>query len=176
MLQELLESYNPRFSEEKETKRRMLDFLNNENAFERSNLEGHFTASSWITNKDDTKIILMNHKKLGIWIQPGGHCDGDKDTLAVAMKEANEETGIIHIVPVTGQIFDIDIHRCPEYKGVPEHLHYDVRFHLRVLSDEEGIPNDESEGLKWIPKDPSMLGNTHRGLIRMFNKWCSIDI
>jgi 8-oxo-dGTP pyrophosphatase MutT (NUDIX family) len=79
-------------------------------AFERSNQAGHFTGSAWLVSSDGTRVLLMHHRKLDRWLQPGGHADGDADLARVALREAQEETGMADI-RLDGGIFDIDRHR-----------------------------------------------------------------
>ena len=87
----------------------------------------------------------MHHTKLNIWVQLGGHCDGDFNPLAVAMKEASEESGLSSIVAVHEDIFDIDIHFIPEIQNQKPHYHYDVRFLLKVDNNDEIQANHECE-------------------------------
>ena len=137
----LLNEYTPT-QEEILFKDKILSFVNQyENCFERSLEIGHITASSWLLNKEKTKALLMHHAKLNMWVQLGGHCDGDPDVLEVAIKEAQEESGIQNIKAVSDKIFDIDIHLIPETKKEKSHYHYDVRFLLYVASDERIIQN-----------------------------------
>lgn len=167
----LLDNYIPT-PEEASDKQDMLQFAKeNVDCFERSLLSGHFTASAWLLNKDRSKVLLMHHVKLGIWCQLGGHCDGDPDILKVAIKEAQEESGILGISPVHDQIFDIDIHQIPVYKQIPAHLHYDVRFLLQVTSDEDFIRNQESHELRWVGKNGNDLPELQSSELRMFQKW-----
>jgi len=105
--------YKP-IQEEIETKKKILHFIQEHaDCFERSLPIGHITASCWLLDSNQTHALLMRHAKLKIWCQPGGHCDGEHDTLAVALKEAREESGIPHIIPVSNHIFDLDIHLIP---------------------------------------------------------------
>jgi 8-oxo-dGTP pyrophosphatase MutT (NUDIX family) len=92
---------------------------------------------------DADKILLIHHRKLNKWLQPGGHCDGDTDTLAVAIKEVEEETGVV-IKPNDQVIIDLDIHRIPERKGIPAHDHYDVRYLLEADSSLPLLQNHET--------------------------------
>ncbi|WP_375359401.1 NUDIX hydrolase [Candidatus Tisiphia endosymbiont of Neophilaenus lineatus] len=111
-LRESIKNYVSNFQEE--YKERMLDFLDNcKNPFSRETKEGHFTASGFLLNSDKTKFLLMHHRKLDKWLQPGGHCDGNNNILAVAIKEAQEESGILEIEPISRQIYDIDVHLIP---------------------------------------------------------------
>jgi len=168
----LLEQYNPSLLEEVEYKKSMLNFIkNNELCFERSLLIGHITASAWLLSKDLSSVLLMHHAKLNDWFQLGGHCDGESDVLSVAIKEAQEESGIQQIIPVDRAIFDIDIHLIPENIREKAHYHYDIRFLLKVVSDELVVQNKESKELRWIPKDINALPTKTRSILRMFNKW-----
>lgn len=171
-LQHLLTSYMPTDSAEQEYKKIILEFLNKyDNAFERSLDVGHITASAWVVNKDNTKALLTHHRKLGLWFQLGGHCDGNTDALAVALKEAQEESGIMGIQPIQTHIFDIDVHLIPENKKEKAHYHYDIRFLLQVISDEEIVVSDESHALAWIDKNRANVPTRERSVMRMFEKW-----
>jgi len=171
-LQQLLLQYHPTDTAECEYKKTICAFLNQyENAFDRSLEVGHITASCWLVNKDNTKALLTHHRKLDRWFQLGGHCDGDTDVLAVALKEAQEESGIMSIEPVHKGIFDVDVHFIPENKKEKAHYHYDVRFLLQVMSDEDIVVGDESHDLAWISKERSCLPTDERSVTRMFEKW-----
>ena len=175
LLINLLHAYTPVALEEQQFKLQMIALINaHEDCFERSLEIGHFTGSAWILNKGRTQALLLHHAKLDGWFQLGGHCDGDSDVLRVAVKEAQEESGIMAIEPLIGDIFDIDIHRVPELKGVPAHDHYDVRFLLHVTSDERPVKNHESHELRWVGKDPAELPTNNPAVVRMFNKWLAI--
>lgn len=171
-LSQLLADYNPVDQAEQEYKQTITDFLNQyPNAFERSLEIGHITASAWLVNKDNTKALLMHHRKLDMWVQLGGHCDGITDVLAVAIKEAQEESGMLNIEPVNSEIFDIDVHLIPENKKEKAHYHYDIRFLLKVTGDENFIRNEESRALAWFGKEEDILPTKERSVVRMFEKW-----
>lgn len=161
---DLLDAYTPS-PEEVFAKEKMIAFIKmHENCFERSLKEGHITASAWLLRQDGKKALLMHHAKLNCWVQFGGHADGDSDVLRVAIKEAQEESGVMGIEPVSLEIFDIDIH------NVGDHLHYDIRFLLQIKSDEIPQQNHESNGFLWVSKkDP--LPTKQRSVVRMFEKW-----
>jgi 8-oxo-dGTP pyrophosphatase MutT (NUDIX family) len=169
---DLLEKYSPSDSWEQECKERMLLFVReHKDCFDRSLPVGHFTGSAWLLDHDQTHALLMHHAKLDKWLQLGGHCDGRSDVCAVAIKEAQEESGIQAIVSISSDIFDIDIHAIPAIGPNPEHLHYDVRFLLRVVSDESIAQNSESKELRWISKNRTELPTNERSVVRMFEKW-----
>lgn len=121
-------------------------------------------------------MIILNfltlHKKLGFWLQLGGHADGDSNLLSVAIKEAYEESGLNNISVLSEEIFDIDIHYIPKFKSVPGHYHYDVRFLLKNCDDDDKIKiSDESNDLRWFNVLPDKEFSRVK---RMFLKWESI--
>ena len=137
--------------EQRQTADTMREFITRTpDCFERSHKEGHITGSAWLINPRGDKALLTLHRKLQRWMQTGGHADGDPDTLRVAMKEAEEESGISGITPVSVDIFDIDIHLIPARpaKGEPAHYHYDVRYLLQAPHEEFAI-SPESDDLAW---------------------------
>ena len=173
-LRQMLQRYEPT-AEEQVYKERMLAFLDeHEDAFERSLEVGHFTASAWLLSRDLSQALLMHHAKLNLWVQLGGHADGDTDLVEVAIKEAQEESGIEDIEPIMCEIFDIDIHTIPANSKEAAHEHFDVRFILRVASDEKFIQNRESKELRWVGKDKSQLPTDQRSVVRMFEKWIDL--
>jgi 8-oxo-dGTP pyrophosphatase MutT (NUDIX family) len=173
---ERLEGYLPLAPEEIAAREKILRFVKeNESCFERSLDIGHITGSSWLISRDGEKALLMLHRKLGIWVQPGGHSDGNPDVLAVAIREAQEESGIRAIIPVTRNIFDLDVHEIPENKREMAHQHFDIRFLLQVVSDEEIVMSPESKKLQWFGKDPAALPTNHRSILRMHKKWVDMQ-
>ena len=173
-LLQLLENYKPTDAAEIKFKNRTINFTKeHEDCFERTLLVGHITGSAWLLNKEEDKALLLHHTKLDRWFQLGGHCDGDFDVCAVALKEAQEESGINEIKVMNPEIFDIDIHTIPARKNEPEHDHYDIRFLLKVTSNEQLVQNRESKELRWISKGPKELPTQARSVTRMFEKWIS---
>ena len=83
------------------------------------------------------RVLLAHHRKLGRWLQPGGHSDGDPDTLAVALREAREESGL-DVQALDDAIFDLDLHRIPARDREPAHLHFDVRSPFRPSTTGSG--------------------------------------
>jgi 8-oxo-dGTP pyrophosphatase MutT (NUDIX family) len=170
-LLQLLKNHEPFNPEETQFKQQMIEFINqNPDCFERSLLTGHITGSAWIVDKTRQFTLLTHHRKLDKWFQTGGHCDGDSDVLNVAMKEAMEETGLIDIQVISPNIFDIDIHEIPERKGVPTHLHYDVRFLLEADINEPLIVSSESSDLTWVEISKVSQLNDSQSIMRMAEK------
>ena len=116
-------------------------------------------------------MLLTHHRKLGRWLQLGGHADGDADLAQVALREAEEESGLVDLV-VHADIFDIDRHAIPARGSEPEHWHYDVRFVVRAAGSEDFAISEESLALAWKPvaeiaADPA----SDESLRRMATKW-----
>jgi 8-oxo-dGTP pyrophosphatase MutT (NUDIX family) len=139
--------------------------------FDRSLPAGHVTGSAWLVNRSGSHVLLTHHRKLDLWIQLGGHADGNPDIFGVALQEAREESGIDAIEPVSKDIFDIDIHTIPPRKNEPEHLHYDVRFALRTLGSEAYIVSDESHDLEWVEIARLQEKTADKTMLRMAEKW-----
>jgi 8-oxo-dGTP pyrophosphatase MutT (NUDIX family) len=151
ILTEELSKYFPEDEREIEYKQKILFFLKNAaNPFLRSNLEGHITGSAMLLNSDCSKFLIMHHSKLNKWLQLGGHSDGDQNLLDVAIKEAKEESGIMNIVPIIPEIFDVDVHLIPANSRDPMHFHYDIRFLLKTVDNDNFIQNHESKELRWV--------------------------
>lgn len=117
--------------------------------FQRERLAGHFTASAWLVAADGARVLLTHHRKLGLWLQLGGHADGDRDLARAALKEAEEESGLRDLRIDASDIFDLDRHWIPEHKDVPAHWHYDVRYVVRAGTSEAFVVSDESHALAW---------------------------
>lgn len=173
LLREYTQQYY--FEDVNVVKRMISKLISDPRCFERDNYEfGHFTASAWIITEDNTKALITHHKKLGLKLQLGGHCDGDSNLLKVAIKEAMEESGIIDLKFST-KIFDIDIHTIPAYRDTSEHEHFDVRFLFTVPNDSEFVVSEESTKLEWISKDYD-VSESKLGFKRLFGKWLSLDL
>lgn len=167
----LLEAYK----EQESLKETFLDFINKfEDCFHRSNEYGHMTASGWLVDEGGSKVLLTHHRKLNMWLQPGGHCDGESDVFAVALKEAQEETGILDWQAHGNEIFDIDLHRIPARKNEPEHYHFDVRFVLIASGSEDYTVSEESHDLAWVPLENLSDYTTEESIVRMAKKWLKL--
>lgn len=148
----LLEDYGRRYPGEQDTCRRIVEFVReHEDCFERTQLLGHITGSAWVLDADRKRTLLTHHRKLDRWLQPGGHADGDHDVAAVALKEAEEETGLKDLALERDAIFDIDVHMIPERGNEPAHYHYDCRFVIIATGDDAYTISEESHDLAWVP-------------------------
>ena len=129
------------------------------------------TGSAWVVSPDSSQVLLTHHRKLNLWVQLGGHADGNTDVFDVAIQEAREESGIESIAAVSTAVFDVDIHRIPQRKNEPEHFHYDVRFALQVTDSENYIVSDESHDLQWIEVARLHEKTSETSMLRMAQKW-----
>jgi 8-oxo-dGTP pyrophosphatase MutT (NUDIX family) len=118
--------------------------------FLRSCTPGHLTGSAWIVSPDRKRTLLTHHHKLDKWLQLGGHADGEADLLAVALREAREESGLTRLCAVGAVPFDVDRHWIPARKGEPGHYHHDVRFMIEADPDEPLMISNESKDLAWV--------------------------
>ncbi len=132
----------------------LLAALDEEHVFLRENLRNHFTASAWITNPGRDRVLMAYHKLYDAWAWTGGHADGDADLMRVALKEAQEETGV-HARPLDEKPFSIEILNVNghEKRGifVPSHLHLNVTYLLEA-DDREPIrvKADENSAVRWF--------------------------
>ena len=142
----------------------------NEDCFDRALTRGHVTGSAWLVDRTGTRVLLTHHRKLNRWLQPGGHADGNSDIAQVAMREAEEESGIKALSLVSKDLFDIDIHLIPEAADVPAHYHYDCRFLVRCEGDETFTVSEESHDLAWVPMDRITEFTSEESVLRMKRK------
>lgn len=167
-----LDGYLAAHAEQGETVARFAAFLASDaRVFERGHAVGHFTGSAWLVSGDGERVLLTHHRKLGRWLQLGGHADGDADLACVALREAEEESGLPDLA-VESAIFDLDAHRIPARGDEAEHWHYDVRYVVRAGADERFTRNAESRALAWrsvaeVADDVDLDGS----LRRMARKW-----
>lgn len=141
-----------------------------EQCFERSLSIGHITASALIVNAARTKTLLTHHHKLDKWLQLGGHSDGDSDPLNVALREAEEESGMSNFRPVSSDIFDVDVHPIPARKHEPEHVHYDIRYLFETEEHQRINVSPESKDVAWIPLDDITNYTMEESILRMIRK------
>ena len=168
----LLQNHRTHFMEEAAYVRRARSFVEaHPDCFERSLLPAHVTGSAWVVNPDRSCALLLHHRKLNQWFQPGGHADGETDILGVALRESAEETGVdpAHIHLIDSRIFDVDIHSV-SLPTQPLHEHIDIRFLLEIDSDIDAPGNHESNEVRWVPLHAVTRFNNNRSTYRMVKK------
>lgn len=141
-----------------------------EDCFERACVPGHLTGSAWIVDAARSRALLTHHRKLDKWFQLGGHADGDPDLIAVAQREAFEESGLEDVRLVSREIFDVDRHLIPARKSDPAHYHYDLRFLFEADPSAAFLVSDESHDLAWVPIGDVTRLNPEESMARMVRK------
>ena len=111
---------------------------------------GHLTGAAWLVDRAGERVLLTHHRKLDRWLQLGGHADGDADLVRVALREAEEESGLSDL-EIDAVVFDLDRHEIPARGAEPAHWHYDFRFVVHARGSESFALSDESNALAWWP-------------------------
>lgn len=159
---DLFKNYQPKNEQESRDQQLILDFINvNPNCLSRDNLAAHITASAFVVNQKMDKVVFAFHHIYQSWAWVGGHADGDEDLLHVALKEAEEETGLKHLKPYTEGIFTIDVIYVHNHikKGVyvPDHLHLNATYLLTADDNEIPVHNpNEHQDVRWFDLDHVM--------------------
>jgi 8-oxo-dGTP pyrophosphatase MutT (NUDIX family) len=149
-VQTLLLARTPADDKERADREAMLAFLAElPEPLSRTQPHAHFTASALVVDPARTRTALVHHRKLGIWVQPGGHLDSDDPSYAgAALREVREETGLTGTVEPP-QPLHLDVHEIPARPDMAAHLHLDVRF--LVAAEGELVLSDESHDVRWFP-------------------------
>ena len=137
---------------------------------------GHFTASAFVLSADRSSLLLIHHAKLHRWLQPGGHVEpGDATLVDAATREVMEECllGANDLELISSQPFDLDVHEIPARRDEPKHLHFDVRFLFRCLTD-QAQASDEVLDLAYVPLDRINEHQSDQSVLRAVNRLRSI--
>jgi len=114
----------------------------------------------------------VHHRRLEKWLQPGGHAEDESDALAVAMREAEEETGL-RVTPVSDAIFDVDAHDIPARRKEQAHVHYDIRYMVEADMKKRVVVSPESRAVEWVRLDRVAKMNTDESVLRLVRKTVS---
>jgi 8-oxo-dGTP pyrophosphatase MutT (NUDIX family) len=154
-VQRLLLARVPGDAKEEADQRMMLAFLDGlPDPFSRDQVAAHFTASALVLDEEATSTALVHHRKLRIWVQPGGHLDPVDESLeAAALREVKEETGLEGMLAGPRPLH-LDIHEIPEREDMPAHLHLDVRF--LVFASGDVTVSEESSDARWVPLEEAV--------------------
>jgi 8-oxo-dGTP pyrophosphatase MutT (NUDIX family) len=158
-LLEMLARYRDAFPREADVADRITALVHEHaDCFARTCRPGHITAAAWILSADRQRALLTHHRKLGRWLQLGGHTDGQWHVEEAALREAREESGFtrFEFVRIDGALlpFDLDVHEIPaRYDDSGQliedaHEHHDIRF-LMIADEDEIRVSDESHDVRW---------------------------
>jgi 8-oxo-dGTP pyrophosphatase MutT (NUDIX family) len=127
------------------------------------------TASGFVVDRSRSRLVLIHHRNLGRWLQPGGHVDeSDPSVLDAAIREVAEETGLV-TEPIGTGLFDVDVHDIPPSRDRPAHKHYDMRFLLQATG-EDLVAADEVLGVRWVAFAEVPLLHTDASVLRVLAK------
>jgi 8-oxo-dGTP pyrophosphatase MutT (NUDIX family) len=161
--------------EEARDRERILEFvLGHPDPFDRRIAEGHLTGSAIVVSADGRRVLMLHHRKLDRWLQPGGHADpGETTGEEVALREALEETGIagLELHPAAPRPLDVDVHDIPAQGSEAAHEHLDLRYLVVAPRGAALSPQvEELHELRWVAWDELDALGPDRGLRRALGK------
>ena len=176
-IREDIAAYAPRNEQEMRDQAMILSFMDDhKDVFSRENRVAHMTASAWVTNRDRSKVLMVYHKIYDSWSWCGGHADGERDLLKVALKECREETGLQNVRPIDGKIASLECLTVDghEKRGqyVSSHLHLNVTYLLEADDTEPlRVCEDENTGVKWFTPEEALRASTEPWFVkRIYSK------
>jgi 8-oxo-dGTP pyrophosphatase MutT (NUDIX family) len=125
----------------------------------RRTLPLHFTASALVVHPDSARVLLRWHDRMRMWLQVGGHGDpGEGDPLAIALREAREETGLSDLRPWPDDALrHAVVCQVPAGKGEPAHEHADVRYFFATGNPDDARPENPGALLRWVTVDEARV-------------------
>lgn len=173
---EQIKAYRPWNEQERQDQAVILAFLErNPDAFYRSNLLAHMTASAWVVNPQRSKALMVYHRLYDSWSWAGGHADGEENLLAVALREVREETGVQRLRPVTEDIYSLEVLTVDGHEKhgryVPSHLHLNVTYLLEAEEEQPlRICEAENSGVAWFPLADALAASTEPWFVERIYK------
>jgi 8-oxo-dGTP pyrophosphatase MutT (NUDIX family) len=181
-LLDMLDRYEARYHGEQAVAARIRALvLEHADCFDRTCRPGHVTASAWVTTPERDRVLLVHHRKLDRWLQPGGHADGQSDVPAAALREAHEESGLPELRLVAGNSveltpLDLDVHIIPARTNAAgeiiedAHEHHDVRFLIIAAGDLTPQVSEESHDVRWFTAEELHTATDEESVLRMWRK------
>ena len=173
---EQIKAYRPWNEQERQDQAVILAFLErNPDAFYRTNLLAHMTASAWVVNPQRSKVLMVYHRLYDSWSWAGGHADGEEDLLAVALREVREETGVQRLRPVTEEIYSLEVLTVDGHEKhdryVPSHLHLNVTYLLEAEEDQPlRVCEAENSGVAWFSLADALSASTEPWFVERIYK------
>lgn len=169
----VLQQYIPYDSNEAKCVRQTIDFLQSSSDTYTRSSSGHITAGGFVVDNCG-QVLLNHHRKLNIWLQIGGHCDGDSQVDRVALREVLEETGLAFDSIDASNIYNVAVFDVPynAKHNEPPHQHYDVNY-LFVAQTKDFVVSEESLDLQWvtIPEALQLIEPHDIAVRRMLTKY-----
>lgn len=165
-LAEQLRLYRP-FNEQEQADQALIlrCFRGPEDLFSRQSRLAHMTASAWVVNPGRTKVLMAYHNIYRSWAWLGGHADGERDLLQVALREAAEESGLKNVRPVSPEIYSVEVLTVDGHikRGayVSSHLHLNLTYLLEAdEKDELFVKPDENSGVRWFSPEGAVQASS----------------
>ncbi len=151
-LAEILHLYRPEGEPEAADLRRVRALAGAADDPWRRDLPLHVTASALIVHPPTARVLLRWHQRQQAWLQVGGHGDpGETDPLAIARREAVEETGLADLAPwPNAHLRQVVIVGVPAGSGEPAHEHADLRYFLATGAPDTARAENEHTPLRWL--------------------------
>ena len=171
-----IKNYRPWNEQERQDQAVILAFLErNPDAFYRTNLLAHMTASAWVVNPQRSKVLMVYHRLYDSWSWAGGHADGEEELLAVALREVREETGVQRLRPVTEEIYSLEVLTVDGHEKhgryVSSHLHLNVTYLLEAEEDQPlRVCEAENSGVAWFSLADALSASTEPWFIERIYK------
>ena len=165
-LEEELEHYRPWNEQEARDRAEILRRLRSgEELYSRDNASAHLTASAWVVSPDRRQVLMAYHNIYKSWSWLGGHADGQRDLLAVSLREVREESGLTGLRPVSPAIYSVEILTVDghEKRGayVSSHLHLNVTY---LLEADPALPvrkkEDENRAVAWFGREAAVAASS----------------
>ena len=175
-LKEKIENYLPYNIEEQKDKELILKYMDIfDDVLTRKNEIGHFTSSCLIVNKEKTKVLMVYHNIYDSWSWVGGHADGDDDLLHVSLKEASEETGLKNVIPLSKDIFSLEVLGVDGHMKkegyISTHIHLNITYLLCANeNDITHIKEDENSDVKWFELEEAIKASSEPHMKKIYNK------
>ena len=177
LLRQQLIAYRPWNEQEERDREELLRRLDShEDLYTRANTAAHFTASAWVVSPDRKQVLMAYHRLYDSWAWLGGHADGDRDLLAVALREVREESGLTEVRPVSEDLYSLEILTVDGHEKhgryVSSHLHLNVTYLLEADPSAAIRPKpDENSRVGWFsPADAVVASSEHCFRERIYSK------